>query len=945
MKYQPTPDSPGSISFKPKQIGSIAEQLEQQNQRDRRDMEVVKATMDQNSETAKRNAKNQEFNNRMKDKEFQKLMTFSKSLMEYGVEEQNKKNKAEMEEGIAMAYTDGISEEQSQGLEDFEAQLASDDQETQAAGGLVFDQTNNYEVSSRVKNLSGWRQYGYQQGMAQRAGTEYKGFIANAMENDNQTQITVDGVTFTPATANGSAQVQAAMAAVRNQFISEYGLIGTDVAVLNKYAFPNMRQAESKLGLEYSSRFAADESFALQQEAKAAFVADGDYGAFVARLQTTLDANGKPLGKRGAHAEAKKFLTEAINNDTLTTTQVEAIEGQRVPWDPKGRTFGQLYPSLVKGAIRDAYAFDRQEAKLEKERLAEAANEREMELYEEIRNNPGKYTEDDIDSFQKEYMKMFDKPSAKLDEAKRSFSATAKQKKDQQKFLSELQMTGRLMPRHLKGVHPDVAAQFNGVAIQNQQARGATGSYKDQLASIAKEVKIARGDLTGEKGANIDTQLIITELQDKFLAQVAKNIANSSSNPVAEAMVTVQQEFINQGGTNTKAVPNGRYHRDLANGRDNFKRIIQNQSTKGTDTVNEVEAKVRAVGREKAFDTPGLVFNAKQLEKMESNYGQPGWQPPALALYLGEKYNVDPFTIIDKQRAAAGLEPLDSPSAAIVEGFTPAGKELLNRFRSQNRSTRAMSSEVGAFNPELVEYGDLIQQAASQQGADPAHIAALMEIESGGDPSATSPTGAIGLMQIQPDAHPSYGGGKDPAANIAYGTQYFQQLLQQFGDPVAAAGAYNAGPGRYLEHLETGRPLPQETVQHMKKFTKALSRYNRRALNRPEARRGEFEVVQLVTTDPRADTDGDPSTVRDVAGHGGDTMHQHYEFRSQRQAKLAKALYESKGFRVTSYLRPNDNGSAHQHGYAIDVAPPLELARNDSAEMEWIDKANAVIGY
>ena len=74
-------------------------------------------------------------------------------------------------------------------------------------------------------------------------------------------------------------------------------------------------------------------------------------------------------------------------------------------------------------------------------------------------------------------------------------------------------------------------------------------------------------------------------------------------------------------------------------------------------------------------------------------------------------------------------------------------------------------------------------------------------------------------------------------------------------------------------------------------------------------------------------------------------MHQHYEFRSQRQAKLAKALYESKGFRVTSYLRPHDHGSAHQHGYAIDVAQPLDLPRNDTAEMAWIDKADAVIGY
>ena len=153
MKYQPTPDAPGSIQFKPKQIGSIAEQLEQQNARDRRDMEVVKATMDANSETAKRNAKNQEFNNKMKDKEFQQLMTFSKSLIEYGVDEQKKKNESEMQEGIAMAYTDGLSEEETQGLEDFEAQLASDDKETQAAGGMVFDKTGNYEVASRVSGL------------------------------------------------------------------------------------------------------------------------------------------------------------------------------------------------------------------------------------------------------------------------------------------------------------------------------------------------------------------------------------------------------------------------------------------------------------------------------------------------------------------------------------------------------------------------------------------------------------------------------------------------------------------------------------------------------------------------------------------------------------------------------------------------------------------------
>ena len=953
MKYQPSPDSPGSISFKPKQIGSIAEQLEQQNQRDRRDMEVVKATMDQNSETAKRNAKNQEFNNRMKDKEFQKLMTFSKSLMEYGVEEQNKKNKAEMEEGIAMAYTDGISEEQSQGLEDFEAQLASDDQETQAAGGLVFDQTNNYEVSSRVKNLSGWRQYGYQQGMAQRAGTEYKGFIANAMENDNETQITVDGVTFTPATANGSAQVQAAMAAVRNKFISEYGLIGTDVAVLNKYAFPNMRQAESGLSQEYSQRFAADESYAEQQEALSTFQADGNFGSLIQRLTNTVDASGKRLGTRGAHKMAKEYLTESIANGNMSDTEVEAIEGQRVPWDKKGRTFGQLYPNMIKDAIREAYAFDRAESALEKEAKDEARSARESELYQEIAANPGKYTKDDIESLQKEFIGTFGRRSTQLDDAAKSYSANAEQQKEQRQNLLDLQMTGRLLPRHLKGVHPEIAQQFMSAATANQQARGKSGTYKDQLASIATTVKNARNDTTGENGALIPTQMIISDLQDQFLAKVAQNIANGVPNATQQALLEVRQQFIDGGGTAEKLVPDGKYYYDAEGGRDNYVRRLQNSRSGAIKTTEKVIREATATSTKAALAKPNFIFNEQELLKMEKTYGTADFQIPPIATYLAQKLNVDAYEIINEQRNALGMEPLESASADIVSGMTPAGRQLLNKFKSQNRSIRAMSSELGRWVPEMNEYGDIITQHAQTHGVDPSYVAAMIEIESGGIAGNISYNGSsYGLMQINKDAHPLFFSGgdwEDPSYNIEYGTQYFAQLLQQYrGNVEHAAMAYNGGPGNLDKYLNGTLPngkVKTEMINHGRKFMKALSRHSRQALNSPLTRRGEFEVVQIVSNDPRYEGDSDSSTLYDPEGHGGDAMHQHYEFASQRQARLAKALYESKGFRVTSYLRPNDNGSAHQHGYAIDVAPPLELARNDSAEMEWIDKANAVIGY
>ncbi len=49
----------------------------------------------------------------------------------------------------------------------------------------------------------------------------------------------------------------------------------------------------------------------------------------------------------------------------------------------------------------------------------------------------------------------------------------------------------------------------------------------------------------------------------------------------------------------------------------------------------------------------------------------------------------------------------------------------------------------------------------------------------------------------------------------------------------------------------------------MKKFTAALSRYNRQALNRPEGRRGSFELAQIVSNDPRYEGDNDPKTLYD----------------------------------------------------------------------------------
>ena len=661
-------------------------------------------------------------------------------------------------------------------------------------------------------------------------------------------------------------------------------------------------------------------------------------------MSKTIDPRtGKPHGYPGAHTYVKRYIKESIESGSIDEDEARMLEDQPVPWDKKGRTFGEFYPNLVGGAIKDAGAQRRSAARIEREETARQASELEDELVAQIYE--GGYTDSDIQALQKEFIKKYKKPSAKLNDAMKAASVNSFQKKAQATHLQKLRQAGLLRPEHLADVHPDLYNQYEGIAKNQEQIAGKVGSYEDSMNAIRQEVANSKDINLGEKSLDIASQNIVTHLQDYFMNEVARQIAAGNPSAVVDARMATLNYYKENGGIALGDKVDVTDMKDKLFYKDNYQKYLNKNSK-----ASAANSKIKRIAD--GLETNGAAFlkqkdsilTQAELEGLDKNYGTPDWKIPEIVKYLATEGQLDPFVIINAQRAAWDMPPMPSLAGETVQGMTPKGKALLNQFRSQARSQRGYAREIGEFRPEMVKYGDFIQQSAATHGVEPAEIAALLEIESSGDPDAVSVTGAQGLMQIQTDVHKSYKGGKDPQQNIDYGTQYYAQLLQQFGDPVHAAGAYNAGEGRFARYLAGETDLPEETVQHMKKFTAALSRYNRQALNRPEGRRGEFEVAQIVSNDPRYQGDDDPKTLYDPEGHGGDDMHQHYEFQTKEMAHLAKALYEKQGFRVTSYMRPNDHGSAHQHGYAIDVAPRLDLPRNDEAEMEWIDKANAVIG-
>ncbi|SFD71577.1 Transglycosylase SLT domain-containing protein [Bosea sp. CRIB-10] len=142
-------------------------------------------------------------------------------------------------------------------------------------------------------------------------------------------------------------------------------------------------------------------------------------------------------------------------------------------------------------------------------------------------------------------------------------------------------------------------------------------------------------------------------------------------------------------------------------------------------------------------------------------------------------------------------------------------------------------------------HGAHIAKAARRFGIPADWIRAVMRIESAGDVRAVSAKGARGLMQIMPTTWAELRAqlqlGSDPynpRDNILAGTAYLRELHDRYGSPGFLA-AYNAGPGRYEEHL-AGRPLPADTRTYV-------------AMLRPLIGGGPLaEIVPTALASPRA---------------------------------------------------------------------------------------------
>jgi len=186
------------------------------------------------------------------------------------------------------------------------------------------------------------------------------------------------------------------------------------------------------------------------------------------------------------------------------------------------------------------------------------------------------------------------------------------------------------------------------------------------------------------------------------------------------------------------------------------------------------------------------------------------------------------------------------PCPTSVSPSTPAGDEVAGQaLQAEFPAPEVKPETPGARGPAATGHGNrrpsrrpprisnlvtcqnlekIIRKYARQYGLEEDLVWAVIRQESGFNPEAVSPQGAMGLMQLMPGTAARMGVSDafDVEQNIAGGIKYLDRCLNQFNRDVGLAlAAYNAGPDN-VEKYQGCPPFP-ETRQYVASVLQAYA--------------------------------------------------------------------------------------------------------------------------
>lgn len=187
-----------------------------------------------------------------------------------------------------------------------------------------------------------------------------------------------------------------------------------------------------------------------------------------------------------------------------------------------------------------------------------------------------------------------------------------------------------------------------------------------------------------------------------------------------------------------------------------------------------------------------------------------------------------PFSKVPDSEEFLSFQLGDAPAAWVIKADKKRQREIirwLNNFKGTDEYAAVQDRFFKGYNPYrkgvkkvpgiISPYDDLIKRNAKTIGWDWKMFAALIWSESRFRIQASSPRGALGLMQMMPRTADRYDIENllDPKENIEAGAAYIARLQNKFRDTALnneelvkfTLAAYNAGEGRIYDCINLAR--------------------------------------------------------------------------------------------------------------------------------------------
>ena len=398
-----------------------------------------------------------------------------------------------------------------------------------------------------------------------------------------------------------------------------------------------------------------------------------------------------PLGFSGAWSLFERSVTDAVAAGDFSESDIVAMENQLIPGDAKGRTYGELYGARFGKIRRQAAAQRRKDwnnSEIDRRQEFEQAEQELVNAFLDSSDTDG-FSDDQIDDAIDTLRDRYGMESRELSALKRS-TVDAKTREKQEEEIENLMANNLLTTARLKNFDPQLQLKYRSTAQTTDKLLADNGGMKVQLDAIKDAVEFKAG-VTRDSRRHPTVGLMIARQQQKFQRLVTQYAVAGNPDPVNaalnEVLTSFEQVTVSANGYSSS-----------------FNFGAKNANEQMDYRIRFIDTHLKSYGNQ-VLNMSNTLFSSEQLQGMVKGFGSEGWNTDPQIDYIANKLGVDPLTVLNAQLKANGMDALPpSPALEAVNKLTPTQQNLINKFKTPERSTRGLMG-LQAYTPDVVPNG------------------------------------------------------------------------------------------------------------------------------------------------------------------------------------------------------------------------------------------------